>query len=322
VNASRWGGVPVLVTGAGGFIGSWLTARLVDEGARVVAPLRSGGLSGHDERVELTALDLFDPGSIGRVLNEHDVQVVFHLAAQTIAGAAQHAPHATFDVNVRGTYNVLEACRLARADGLDVRTVVASTYHVYGAQPGAPYAEDRPLRPRKPYEASKACADLLARSYAATYSMPVAVTRLANVYGGGDRAASRILPAAARALAQGNAPVIYSDGTPERDFIYAEDAVAAYLDVAESLDRPALWGRAWNAGADRPVAVLDIVRRLIAASGATCEPDVRGTPVPGAAPDRQYLDSSAIRRELGWRPRHTLDEGLAATYGWYASAVS
>jgi CDP-glucose 4,6-dehydratase len=163
---------------------------------------------------------------------------------------------------------------------------------------------------------------MLARRYAETYEMPVAITRLANVYGGGDLQNSRLVPAAARALAAGSAPVVRSDGTPERDFIYAADAVDAYLAVAASLTEDRYRGRVWNAGADRPVAIADLVRRLARVAGSDLEPEIRGTPRPGARPDRQWLDSWAIRAELGWEPRWSLDDGLAETYRWYAAAAA
>lgn len=313
-----WDAVPVLVTGATGLIGSWLVERLIAEGSTVVAPVRGRALdAGHDPRLELTEIDILDDKSVERVMNEHEIQFVFHLAAKTIAEDALERPHEAFDVNVRGTYNVLEAARRTRGAGLDVRVIVASTSHVYGPDAEAPFREDHALRARAPHNASKVCADLLARSYAATYDMPVAVTRLANVYGGGDRHESRIVPAAARALVAGEAPVIRSDGTAERDFIYAEDAAAAYLKVAESLESSELWGRAWNFGADRPVAVVDLIRRLIAVSGRDVEPVILEQAAPGTTVDRHYVDSSAIRRELNCEPRWQLDDGLAATYAWY-----
>jgi len=314
------------VTGAHGFIGSWLVRRLLDEGADVVAPLsraHAGGLplDPAEQRVELVDIDLVDPESVGRALIEHDIGHVFHLAARTSVADATADPYEAFDVNVRGTYALLEAARRARADGQDVRLVVASTYHVYGAGSSASFGEDSPLDPLGVYDASKACADALARSYSVTYSMPVAVTRLANVYGGGDTRSTRLIPGAARALVAGEGPVLRSDGRPERDFVYVAGAVDAYLRVAESLDRPELWGRAWNAGSGRPVAIGEVVRRLIAVSGRDVEPRIDARPDPSAVGDRRYLDASAIRSELGWAPAWSLDDGLGETYRWYESAA-
>jgi CDP-glucose 4,6-dehydratase len=163
---------------------------------------------------------------------------------------------------------------------------------------------------------------MIARSYAVTYGLPVAVTRLANVYGGGDFNFSRIVPDTARALVRGDRPVIRSDGTPERDYIYAPDAVDAYLAIARSLDDPAMHGRAWNAGAGRPYSVKEMVSRLVAVSGREVEPDIQGEGTPHGEIDRQFLDSSRIRDELGWEPRWELDDGLRETWTWYERHLS
>jgi CDP-glucose 4,6-dehydratase len=315
----------VLVTGAQGFIGSWLAERLLDDGARVVVPRRDFEpdarfrADGIEERCVVVAADIQDYEAMTRVLNEHDVDTVFHLAAQTIVGTANRSPLSTFEANVRGTYVLLEACRAVGVVGDPVeRIVVASSDKAYGSHDELPYREDFALQPTFPYDVSKACTDMIARSFAATYDLPVAVTRFANVYGGGDLNWSRIVPDTCRALAKGDAPVIRSDGTPERDYLYVEDAVDAYLAVADSLADERLRGRAWNAGWGSPLAVREIVDRLIAVSGADVTPDVRGAGTPHGEIDRQYLDSSAIEAELGWRPRVELDDGLRRTHDWYA----
>ena len=329
MNAERFSGRSVLVTGAQGFVGSWLAERLLDAGADVVAlrrdfdPKARFRTDGIEERCILAQADVTDYESMLRVLNEHEVTSVFHLAAQTIVATANRSPLSTFDANIRGTYVLLEACRAAGVVGAPLsEVVVASSDKAYGSHADLPYREDSALQARFPYDVSKACTDMLARSYAHTYDLPVAVTRLANVYGGGDLNWSRIVPDTARALAQGDRPVIRSDGTPERDFLYIEDAVDAYLAVAGSLGRPELSGRAWNAGCGSPVPVLELVERLIAASGCDIEPDVQGSGSPRAEIERQYLDSTAIREELGWEPRYGLDEGLAATWQWYEQRLS
>jgi CDP-glucose 4,6-dehydratase len=315
----------VLVTGAQGFIGSWLAERLLDEGARVVVPrrdfepdarFRSDGV---EQRCVVAAADIQDYETMTRVLNEHDVDAVFHLAAQTIVGTANRSPLSTFEANVRGTYVLLEACRAVASTAAPLgRIVVASSDKAYGPHRELPYREGFALQPTFPYDVSKACTDMIARSFAATYDLPVAVTRLANVYGGGDLNWSRIVPDTCRALIAGDAPAIRSDGTPERDYLYVEDAVDAYLAIAASLDDRALHGRAWNAGWGAPLAVREIVDRLIAVSGSKVAPEIQGEGVPHGEIDRQYLDSSAIRSELGWEPRVGLDDGLRRTYEWYA----
>ena len=326
---NSWGDRTALVTGAQGFIGSWLAERLLGEGARVVAlrrdfdPQARFRSDGIEERCAVVLADLRDYESLVRVLNEHDVDSVFHLAAQTIVATANRSPLSTFETNVRGTYNLLEACRAVGVVGDPVeRVVVASSDKAYGSHEDLPYREEVALHASYPYDVSKACTDMIARSYALTYELPVAVTRLANVYGGGDLNWSRLVPDTCRALVRSERPVIRSDGTPERDYIHVDDAVDAYLAVADSLDRPELRGRAWNAGAGAPRSVLELVNRLTRASGRQVEPDIQGGGTPPGEIDRQFLDSTAIREELGWAPRVDLDEGLARTYAWYERRLS
>jgi CDP-glucose 4,6-dehydratase len=269
---------------------------------------------GIEERCTVALADLTDGDALVRVLNEHEVGEVFHVAAQTIVGTANRSPLGTWEANVRGTYTLLEACRSL---GNVRRVVVASSDKAYGDHDELPYREDFALRPRHPYDVSKACTDLIARCYAHSYDLRVAVTRLANVYGPGDLNWSRIVPDTARALVRGERPVVRSDGTPERDYLYVEDAVDAYLAIAASLDRPELSGRAWNAGWGKPVRVLDVVRTLISVSGRSLEPDIRGQGTPPGEIGRQYLDSSALRDELGWEPKWDLERGLRASWEWY-----
>jgi CDP-glucose 4,6-dehydratase len=315
----------VLFTGAQGFIGSWVAERLLDEGAEVLVLDRPPAepsrfvLRGLHERCTAVAADLLDPASLRTAIEDHGVQAVFHLAATAIVGSAGASPLSTYEVNVRGTWNLLEACRVAHTP--PVRVVVASTDKAYGVHESLPYREDHALQPRYPYDASKACADIIARSYAHTFGLPVAVTRFGNVFGGGDFNFSRLIPGTIEALLAGERPVIRSNGLMERDFLYAEDAVTAYLAVAGSLDRPELRGRAWNASIGRAVSVLEVVTRLVEISGLGLEPDVHGRGTPHGELERQWLDCSAIAADLGWTPAWDLQRGLRATFEWYASEL-
>jgi CDP-glucose 4,6-dehydratase len=319
---STWAGTRVLFTGAQGFIGSWVAERLLDEGAEVLvldrppAELSRFRLHGLHDRCTAVPAALDDPASLHDALDEHGVEAVFHLAATAIVGSATQSPLRTFEVNVRGTWNLLEACRVAGEP--PQRVVVASTDKAYGVHEALPYREDHALQPRFPYDASKACADVIARSYAHTFGLPVAVTRFGNVFGGGDLNFSRLIPGTVRALLTDERPVIRSGGLMERDFLYAEDAVTAYLAVASSLDRPELHGRAWNASIGHPVSVLEVVERLIEIADVEVEPDVRGHGTPHGELPRQWLDSGAIAEHLGWTPAWDLQRGLQATYEWYA----
>ena len=323
LSPSRYAGATALVTGAQGFLGSWLAERLLDEGARVVVlrrdvpALSRFRLEHIDERCDLVDADVLDGAALARVVNEYEPDLVFHLAAQTLVGTANRSPLATFETNVRGTWNLLEACRALGPSSPVRAVVVASSDKAYGSHDKLPYREDFALQPAYPYDVSKACADLVARSYAHTYELPIAVTRLANLYGPGDFNFSRVVPDTARSLVRGERPVVRSDGTPQRDFLHVADAVEAYLAVADSLARPELRGRAWNAGAGEPVAVRDVVERLIAASGRDLRAEVQGSGTPPGEIDRQWLDSTAIRHELGWRPTRELNDGLRQTYAWY-----
>jgi CDP-glucose 4,6-dehydratase len=322
---SGWAGRRVLFTGAQGFIGSWVVERLLEEGARVLVLDRPPAepsrfvLQGLHERCTAVRADLLDPISLRAAIEQHGVGAVFHLAASAIVGTAAGSPLDTFEVNTRGTWNLLEACRLAHER--PARIVVASTDKAYGIHEHLPYREDHALRPHYPYDASKACADIIARSYAHTFGLPIAVTRLGNVFGGGDFNFSRLIPGTIRALLAGERPVIRSDGLMERDFLYAEDAVTAYLAIAASLDRAELHGRAWNASLGRPVSVLEVVTRLVEISGLALEPDVRGQGTPHGELERQWLDCSAIEAELGWAPAWDMSRGLEATFEWYAARL-
>jgi CDP-glucose 4,6-dehydratase len=309
-----------LVTGAHGLLGAWLAKALLARGVRVVVLVRDAArrsaltLDGTIGHCAVAVGDVRDDAAVERAVAAHAVDTVFHLAAQTIVGEARRDPAATFDVNVGGTWTVLDA---ARRHGVE-RAVVASTDKVYGATGETAHREDLPLRPRDAYEASKAAAEVVARSYWASFGLPVATTRFGNVYGGGDLNASRLIPEAVAAALAGRPPVIRSDGTPRRDFVYVEDAVAAHLALADALGDPQAGarGEAFNGGGDRPHSVLEVVALVCRAAGADVEPDVRGE-APGAGGDRGRIDSSRLRRVTGWAPRVGLEDGLRRTVAWY-----
>jgi CDP-glucose 4,6-dehydratase len=308
----------VFVTGAYGMLGSWLVRALLDRGDRVTVLRRDDVpgsalvVEGLEARCAVVHGDLCEPGLLERAIGEHEADTVFHLAAQTIVGTAQRSPLSTWETNVRGTYLLLEACRTVGVD----RVVVAASDKAYGAHDQLPYREDFALQPRFPYDVSKAATDLIARSYWHTYGLPVATTRFANIYGGGDRNPSRLIPEAIAAALAGRAPVIRSGGTPERDFLYVEDAVAAYLAISAALPGPAA-GEAFNAGGDEPHAVGEVVRLVCRLAGTDVEPDIRGVGTPDGEIDRQYVDSSKLRALTGWTPRVGLEEGLRRTIDWY-----
>ena len=308
-----------MVTGGRGFAGSWIARALLASGAEVTSFDRGGIEPSGLELLEIggevndVTGDLRDRDQVLSALRENSVDAVFHLAAQPIVGDANASPIPTFETNIQGTWVLLENCREA---GVEV-TVVASSDKAYGPHDELPYTEDSALQPIYPYDVSKAATDLIARSYWHTHGLPVAVTRLANIYGGGDRNFSRLIPETVSAVLDGRRPVIRSDGSPERDFLYVEDAASAYLAIAEALAGGRGCGEAFNAGWGRPHPVREVVDLICELESGEIEADYRGAGNPSGEIDRQYLDSAKIRAEIGWEPSVELREGLGRTLGWY-----
>ncbi len=310
-----------LVTGARGFTGAWLAKALLERGDTVVSldkgrperPVSTLSLLDIEDEVADVVGDLCDGELMRRILREHEITDVYHLAAETIVATVQDSPVTGFDTNVRGTWTLLDACL---AEGV-ARVVVASSDKAYGAHDELPYREDFNLQPTAPYEASKAAADIIARSYWHSYGLPVAVTRFANIYGGGDLNFSRLIPEAACAAVDGRAPVLRSDGSPERDFLYVEDAAGAYLAIAGNLDRDEVRGEAFNAGGGRPHRVGDVIALIAELADTGVEPDVQGTGNPDGEIDRQYVDPTKLREVCGWQPQVELREGLERAIEWY-----
>jgi CDP-glucose 4,6-dehydratase len=260
--------------------------------------------------------DVRDRDLLERVMGEYEVECVFHLAAQTIVGIANANPVSTFEANITGTWNALEA---ARRSPRVRRVVLASSDKAYGAHATLPYTEDMPLRGEHPYDVSKSCADLIARAYFATYGLPVAITRCANLYGGGDLNWNRLVPGVIRDVVAGRRPVIRSDGTLVRDYLYVEDAVDAYLDLLRAMDSAAIHGEAFNVSAGNQLTVLDLTRRILERMGSSLDPDVRSEAAHEIP--HQYLAADKARRVLGWRPRFGLDAGLDRTIAWYRALL-
>ena len=308
-----------LVTGGHGFVASHLARALLERGDAVTVldlappPLSGLVLQGVAPEVELVEADLCDARRVEGAVDAGEFDVVFHLAAQTLVGPAMADPVATFEANVRGTWTLLEACRRADVPAL----VVASSDKAYGPSDELPYREGMQLRPASPYEASKAAADAIALSYRPAYGLPVAVTRFANIYGGGDLNFSRLIPEAVAAVLDGRRPSIRSDGSPERDFLYVDDAVAAYLAIEHEVGAggPAA-GEAFNAGGERPHSVAEVVEAIATVAGDGLDPEY-GPGNPVGEIDRQYVDSAKLRELTGWRPEVELRDGLGRTLEWY-----
>lgn len=316
---SFWTDRPTFLTGATGQVGGWLARRLVDAGADLVCLVRDWVpqcelvRTGLLERVKVVRGDVRDPVLLRRCLGEYEIDTVIHLAAQSIVGTANRDPAGTLDTNVRGTWNLLEACRLSPTVK---QVVLASTDKVYGDVAELPYTEEMPFLARYPHDVSKACAEMVARCYAETYDLPVAVTRLPNIYGGGDLNWNRIVPGTIRSVWKGERPVIHSDGRFLRDYLYVEDAAAAHMVLAERLAGCAeLRGQAFNVSGETPLSVLELVDKIVRLLGSDLAPLVENKAKHEIL--NQYLSAARARDVLGWRPSYTIDEGLQATVDWY-----
>ena len=317
-----WRNKRVFVTGATGLLGTWLIRHLLDSGAYVAALVRDRDCesdffrSGLDRRIDTIQGEIENYRTIERGVIHHGIDTVFHLAAQTIVGTARRHPFETFEANIRGTYNLLEVCRVQLE--MVKRVVIASSDKAYGPSENLPYRENMPVAGRFPYDVSKSCSDLIAQSYFHTYGLPVAVARCGNLYGGGDLHWSRIIPGTIRSLWNGEAPVIRSDGAYLRDYLYVGDAADGYMRMAEALEFPDVWGEAFNLGPGHPYRVrevVDLICRLMHRE------DLEPVLMDHASAEirDQYLNSGKAARLLNWKPCLTLEQGLARTIEWYCN---
>lgn len=314
-----WQDRPVFVAGASGLLGSWLIKRLLELHADAVCLVRDWVpqselvRAGTIERVRVVRGDLEDVSLLERILGEYEIDTVFNLAAQTIVPIANRNPLSTFESNIRGTWSVLEACR--RTPTVK-QIVIASSDKAYGEHSRLPYTEEYALQGTHPYDVSKSCSDLIAHAYAATFGLPVGITRCGNFYGGGDINWNRIIPGTIRSVIRGKRPIIRSDGRYVRDYFYVEDAVQANILLAERLanDRR-LYGQAFNFSNEQPMSVLDIVNLVLKLMRSELKPEIRNDATGEIR--EQYLSSAKARRILGWRPIFTIKEGLERTIEWY-----
>jgi CDP-glucose 4,6-dehydratase len=319
LNRTFWLDRPTFVTGGTGLVGSWLIQRLIDAGADVVCLVRDWVPQSESvrrnnlERVKVVRGDVRDREVLERALGEFEIDTVIHLAAQTIVTIANRNPISTFETNIAGTWNLLEACR--RSPRVK-QVVVASSDKAYGDQEILPYDENTPLQGQHPYDVSKSAADLIAYTYAKSFNLPVSITRCGNFYGGGDLNWNRIIPGTIRSVLRGQRPVIRSDGEYIRDYFYVEDGAAAYMLLAEQLAaRPELKGQAFNFSNEIQVSVREIVNQILKEMKSELSPDIRNEVSNEIR--HQYLSSEKARRELCWKPMFNLEDGLHKTIAWY-----
>ena len=315
----EWHDKNVLVTGASGILGSWLVKGLLSKKANVIGlirdqvPLSELALSGNINKISIVHGKLEDYSLIERAINEYEIDTVFHLGAQAIVKTAERFPISTFESNIKGTWNILEACRNNQTVR---RVVVASSDKAYGNSDKLPYTEDMPVAGENPYDASKSCCDILSQSYAKTYGLPITIARCGNIYGGGDLNFNRIVPETIKAALHDENPIIRSDGTYIRDYLYVMDAVDAYMTLAEKTEEKSVKGQAFNFGTTKPTRVLDVVKMILEISGKRkLKPIVKNT--AKAEIREQYLDCSKARKILKWAYRYELNAGLMETFKWY-----
>jgi CDP-glucose 4,6-dehydratase len=319
VSSTFWLDRPTLVTGGTGLVGGWVVSRLLAAGADVVCLVRDWVPQSELvrtrmlERVKVVRGDVSDQSLLERLIGEHEVETVIHLAAQTIVGIANRNPISTFETNIRGTWALLEACR--RSPQVK-QIVIASSDKAYGDQDQLPYDENTPLNGRHPYDVSKSCADLLAHTYSVTYDLPVAITRCGNFYGGGDLNWNRIVPGTIRSVLREQPPVIRSDGNYIRDYFYVKDGAAAYMLLAERLaSSPELRGEAFNFSNELQITVRELVDKILFVMGSSLKPVVRNEVTNEIR--RQYLSARKARALLNWSPSYSLESGLKETIDWY-----
>lgn len=314
-----WRNKNVFITGCTGLLGSWLVKDLVDRGANITGLIRDWIpksnliLQGSINKINTVRGDIKDYFLLERVINEYEIDTIFHLAAQTIVGIANRNPLSTFETNIKGTWNLLEACR--RSPTVK-NIVVASSDKAYGDQDILPYTEDTPLKGTHPYDVSKSCADLLAFTYYKTYNLPVCITRCGNFYGGGDLNFNRIVPGTVRSVLFNEKTVIRSDGSFIRDYIYIRDAVNAYLFLAEKMNKQDIHGEAFNFSNEIQLTVLELTKEILRIMDRE---DVEPVVLNEATGEikHQYLSATKAKNTLGWKPKYTLEEGLVETIDWY-----
>src|SRR3989338_2714078 len=313
-----WKDKNVFVTGATGILGSWLVKKLLAEKANITilkrdhVPNSELELSGSIKKVNIVNGSLEDYWTVERALNEYEIDTCFHLAAQAIVQTANRSPVPTFESNVRGTWNLLEALRNNK---LIKRIIISTSDKAYGDSEKLPYTEQTSLNGKHPYDASKSCCDIISQAYAHTYKMPVGIARCGNIYGGGDLNFNRIIPGTIKSILAGEEPVIRSDGSFVRDYFYVEDAVDAFLSLGRQLDSKEIRGEAFNFSPEQPVSVIELVQKIIKINGSSLKPKILNEAKNEIK--EQYLDCNKAKKMLSWKAKTKIDDGLKKTVQWY-----
>ena len=315
-----WEEKRILITGATGFIGSWLTKELIDRKAEVTILMRDYVpeslliKSNYIKKVNISKGELEDYFSILRTLNEYEIEVVFHLGAQAIVIIGNRNPLSTFESNIKGTWNLLEAVRNCKT--VD-RILVCTSDKAYGTHNELPYTEDMALKGEHPYDVSKSCADLIAQSYYKTYGLKLAIARCGNIYGGGDLNFNRIIPSTIKSIYKKESPIIRSDGLYIRDYIYVKDIIRAFMILCGNLDREEIDGEAFNFSTENRIKVIDLVNIILKLMKSNLKPIILNE-VSNEIRE-QYLAIDKAKNLLAWEPQYDLEKGLKETIKWYVN---
>lgn len=288
-----------LVTGGSGLIGSFLLPAIEANGDEY-------------RNFDMFSADVLQLDQIEDAVYEYCPDMVIHLAAQSGVEASRQNRFASFDLNVRGVLNVLEACLKHGTKNV----VVASSNHVYGDQKEWPVTEDAPMNQLDTYSASKICADVLTRAYAHNYDLNAVAVRLTNTFGPGDIHEDHIIPGTIQSILRGEAPVIRSEGQIRKSYLYGTDAADAFITIAQHCEE--LKGQAVNVVGCNPIASLNLVESILALTHSDLRPVILGEPN-----DQNHENMSAAKMAaLGWKPKVGLYEGIEKTYTWFRKQVA
>ena len=305
----------ILVTGATGLLGSHFSNYLLENDCNFTALAIEDSYSSTYEnsfpQIGVNYIDIAKFKEIDNFINSNDFDIIYHFAAQTQVGDAIDNPIKTFKSNIEGTWNLLEICR---CNNLPI--VIASSDKAYGISDVLPYKENCELKGECPYEVSKSVTDLLANTYKKTYNQNLVTLRCGNIYGGGDLNWERLIPGVIKWLLEGEVPILRSDGSYVRDWVYVDDVVMAYIEAGKKLYENKVRYSSYNFSSSDNFSVDHVYRKICELiKGEYVEP-IYSISSEKEIPS-QYLDSSLIKEDLNVVAKVNLDEGLKRTIAWY-----
>ena len=331
MNKNFWKDKNVLITGAAGFVGSNLSKNLSKNGAKVVGLIQSKKKNsllfyeGIDKKIDLIFGDITDRILLKKILIKFNIEICFHLAAQVEVGLARQDPYGTWETNVRGTYSLLDTIR---ESGKNVKSiVVASSDKAYGEHgiKKMPYQEDYTLLPIFPYDTSKACADMIAKSYSSKlFNLPIIISRFSNIYGPGQLNFTALIPDAITSCIKNETFKMRGDGEAIRDFIHIDDIVNVYKLLSEKLYLfPKKYsGEVFNAGTNSPIKIKDMVKLIYLYKKRYDKykkiiKNIKNNKTPGEI-SVQFMDFKKLYKNFKWKPKKNFEKSLPKLFKWYS----